>query len=403
MRMSRAIWLAVCGSGIALAPWAQEAQSPVDTGQAEGTAASRPALIPRTHDDRERSYQARHRIILNVQVTDAQGEPARGLLAEDFAVLEKERPVKIASFRASGVEFQNERAHALIVLDAVNNSARTLKVEQRELQKYLEGNSGRLKIPTSLVILSAKGAKSAGASRDPKVLLEELRNAREKLHAVNCGDRGGIESAPKHSDVDVPWLDASPRAEVDERRQKAECLNHRFTTSVSALDKIAREEAEVPGRTILIWLGEGWPLLLGEEFAPDTRAEERRRFDYLADLSASLREAQITLDAVSSPDLFRRKEPGAEKLESVPAPTTDVAHTEDFALARLVQQTGGRNLEYENLAREIAASLADADSYYVVAFDSEPAEGAGEYRSLEVKVDRPELRVRTNAAYFARP
>ena len=112
----------------------------------------------------------------------------------------------------------------------------------------------------------------------------------------------------------------------------------------------------------------------------------------------------MTLDSVSSPDLFRRPEPGAEKLAADPAPTTDEANTGDFALPNLVRQTGGQILETsKDLAGEIAESIADAESYYVLSFDAAPANGVGEYRTLEVKVNRPGLKVRTNAAYFAQP
>ncbi len=50
--------------------------------------------------DRERTYQIQHRIILNVQVTDASGKPAAGWKAQDFTVLEDQRPRTNLSFKA---------------------------------------------------------------------------------------------------------------------------------------------------------------------------------------------------------------------------------------------------------------------------------------------------------------
>jgi len=402
--MKRWALAALLGVPVALMLPAQEAPPAGDSAQSSKARESRPALVPRTHDERERSYQAEHRIILNVLVTDANGKPATGLTEGDFALFENRQPRKIAAFRSASGTAQRERVHVVLVLDSVNNSARTLAIERRELERFLERNRGQLKVPISIVVLSSSGVKARQATRDPDVLRAELKDAAAGLHPVDCADEGGIDARQTGSDVYAPALDLSPRDSLNERMRKAECLNMRFTTSVAALNRIAREQVEVPGRAIMIWIGEGWPLLLGQEFAPDTPAQSRNYFDYLAELSTSLREAQITLDAVSSPDLFRKAEPGAEKLSSVPAPETDVAHTADFALPRLVRQTGGRILEYDkDLANEIAESIADADSYYVLAFDAAPAQGVGEYRELKVEVDRPGLKVRTNTAYFARP
>ena len=260
------------------------------------------------------------------------------------------------------------------------------------------------------MLLTEAGAKVGHASRDADVLEGELRGIAEKLRPMECGDEGGLDLYHARSDVYAstdtyqPTVDMNSHDKAGARGRVADCLNQKFTVTVSALNKIAKEQVNVPGRAIVIWLGASWPLLLGPEFRRETAAEARNHFDYLADLSASLREGQVTLDSVSSPDLFRRTEPGTEKLAADPAPTTDEANTGDFALPVLVRQTGGRVLDdSKDLAGEIAESIADAEAYYVLSFDSEPATGVGEYRTLQVKVDKPGLKVRTNAAYFAQP
>ena len=68
----------------------------------------------------------------------------------------------------------------------------------------------------------------------------------------------------------------------------------------------------------------------------------------------------------------------------------------------LAHQTGGHILtDARDWAGEIGACLADAESYYVLSFDAPPAAGFGEYHSLAVKVDKPDLNVRTNTLYYA--
>ena len=75
-----------------------------------------------------------------------------------------------------------------------------------------------------------------------------------------------------------------------------------------------------------------------------------------------------------------------------------------MALPVLADQSGGQVLEDSNdLAAEINKCVADAGSYYVLGFDSVPASNPDEYRSLQVKVNKQGLTVRTNTAYYAKP
>jgi VWFA-related protein len=362
-------------------------------------------LIPRSHEERERNYRAEHRIVLNAMVTNADGKPATDLKPEDFTVLDDRLPRPIESFRAAHGSSDRERVHVILVLDAVNNSSRMFGIERREVERYLNRNRGKLPYPFSLELLSAAGSSLVPSSRDAEALVAGLNHAAASTHAMDCGDEGGIAPQQYHSDVYSPPLNLGPLETVKQRETKADCLNRKFVLSVAALDKLARQQTDVPGRAIVIWLGEGWPLLLGPDFSPDTPARAENHFDYLADLSASLEQAQITLDAVSSPDLSRKAEPGAEKLASAATPPEgNVAHTSDFALPVLVRQTGGQVLAYgKDIGSEISAAMADAEAYYALSFDAPPAAGVGEFHTLEVKVNRPGLAVRASTAYFAQP
>jgi len=371
--------------------------------QSQAPAAGAPTLIPRSHAERERVYRGEHRILLNVVVTDAQGSPAAGLKEEDFALLDDEQPRKIASFRAARGSSARERVHVILVLDAVNNTSRNIGFDRRGVEKFLEENRGKIAYPISMVLVSASGTRVEPPSTDSDVLLSELREFTRGLQVIDCADEVNGSLQQFTAAVFGPEGLAA-RDQGSKQGRLAACLNRRYLISVSALNRLAKQQIDVPGRAILIWLGAGWPLLSGPLFVADTESLKRNNFDYLVDLSSSLREAQVTLDAVSSPDLFRVQEAGAEKLATYAQPTRDEATAANFALPALTRQTGGRVLDQsKDLAGEIAASIADADQYYVLSFDSAAAEGSGEYHPLEVKVRRPGMTARTNAAYFALP
>src|SRR5580658_4870194 len=158
--MARFGWIGAFSVCLALSLPAQQSPAPAaPTMQPAAPAQDSPTLIPRSHEDRERSYRAQHRIILNVLVTDAKGKPATGLTQDDFALLDNQAAQKIASFRLATGHSERERVHVLLMLDSVNNSAKIIGFERKGIEKYLNQNRGKLTYPISLGMLSSSGAK----------------------------------------------------------------------------------------------------------------------------------------------------------------------------------------------------------------------------------------------------
>jgi len=153
----------------------------------------------------------------------------------------------------------------------------------------------------------------------------------------------------------------------------------------------------------MVWIGQGWPSLSDSGFIPDTPSIKRRFFHNLVEISNSLTKAQVTLDAIASPDVS----PGPGAQNSHDSAFFDGVRNESQVTAgslgmhALTHQSGGHVLKNtKDNAGESNACIADAESYYVLSFDSPPAAGFGEYHSLEVKVHKPELTVRTNTLYY---
>jgi VWFA-related protein len=139
---------------------------------------------------------------------------------------------------------------------------------------------------------------------------------------------------------------------------------------------------------------------------PDTPHQKASFFENLVQLAGKLREAQITLDAVSRPQLSQHDKLEQTELDVLLRGTRTAAEARaaSLALPVLALQTGGRVFSHEKgLAGDLAHCLDDADAYYVLAFDSASAAEAHEFRAIEVKTDRPELKVRTTTVYYAEP
>ena len=400
--MIQACWLIALLSSYSLLGVAQQSAPATDSNQAPVSSHS---LIPRTHDDRENAYRAEHRVTFNATVTDAHGVPATDLSEDDFTILDNGEPRKIATFRSLHGDAPSAYLHAILLLDSVNSTSRNIAYERRQMERFLGSNNGRLLYPMSVAVLSELGVDSSAPSQDGNALIAELERLSGKPHTVGCSEEASDESkANAGSAVIGSGGLPTPKLEAVTTRF-GECENRRFRLSISQLNQLAQQQTDVPGRAILVWVGSGWPRLRGPEFRPDTPAMKRNFFNYLVDLSTALREGQITLDAVSSPELLDPADAmnaADARLEGV-AVSEETVSTSSLALPVLARQTGGAVLERKDIAASIAACIGTGASYYALSFDSPPASKAGNYHSLGVRVDKSDLNVKAPAGYYALP
>jgi VWFA-related protein len=290
-------------------------------------------------------------------------------------------------------------AHFIFVIDAVNNFTKQIRTHAKEVERYLKEGNGPLAYPVALGVFSGIGIEVGQSSRDRAELLSEVRTRTGDLHAGGC-----ITTQDHGNTAAAAYTLGGMGGTRAESQQELLCKNDRFVKSVNALSEIARKQKDVPGRVILIWLGPGWPMLTDKAFTPDPPDLKRSFFAQLVSLSISLREAQMTLDAVASPDeSINPQTPNVRDSEffgGVSGP--DQISAAHFGLHVLAHQTGGRIFtEMRDVAGQISACVADADSYYMLTFDSPPAADFGEYHALAVKVNKPGLDVRTNTLYYA--
>lgn len=392
--------------GVALSSLAQQSSpaSPAPEQTAQPAPSATVRLIPRSEEERQHSSEASHHIILNVQVTDASGAPVTGLNQDDFTLLDNGQLQKISSFRPLTTSTKGQPLHVILLLDAVNNSARNFAAERKAVEKFLAQNRGSLPWPIAIAHLSDFGAGVSAPSRDANALLIYLRNLPSEVHQSASSDglpnrelfpglrgSGTLPTAqPRGQKMDLQWQDQ----------------NQRFLLSITALNKIAVQQEDVPGRVLVIWIGPGWPLLSGPGFLPDTPEIKSSFFDHIADLSTELREAQMTLDTVATPDLLHNDGLSTGYYSPFLAAVTasSQANAGNLALPVLATQSGGQVLDdSKDITAGIAASLADAESWYEFSFESTPSAQPDEYHALQVKVNKPGVTTRTNTAYYAEP
>ena len=99
-------------------------------------AAQNPTLKTRPKEDRDREFQAIHRITVNVQVTDDAGKPVTDLNANDFTILDNQQPRRMAAFHIIDGQAMNDATEVVIVLDAVNSTTQALDAERSGISDF---------------------------------------------------------------------------------------------------------------------------------------------------------------------------------------------------------------------------------------------------------------------------
>jgi VWFA-related protein len=387
-------WLNTLTAGLMLS----FALIPTPTHAQSSQQSTEPQLIPRSPEERERKYQNLHRLFLNVQVSSSSGQQAGELKPSDFTILEDHQPRKIGSFQSIHNDSARDPALIILVLDAVNNSSGQVKHFRDEVEKYLESGNGLLAHPTSIALFSDSGMKLGVPSLDRAALLKDLNQLAGNLYTSTCADTTAasecMQLAPQAPHVNSRACDPNPHLE---------CLDHLFNSSVTALTSLAQEQVNNPGRVIVVWIGKGWPLLNEPGFTPDTPEVKGSFYRNLVTVSSALTEAQITVDAVASSEGFPI---GPKHIHDsfFFQGVSDESHVSaaSLSLQALAHQSGGLVLtSAKDIAGQIARCAADLESYYSLAFEYPPASQFGEYHSLEVKIDKPDIAVRTRKLYYA--
>ncbi len=316
---------------------------------------------------------AEGRIHLDVVVTDKAGAPVSGLELKDFTLLDNNQPGRILSFHAFGGSAQKTTppVEVILLIDTVNEPFEEVSITRQQIANFLRQNGGHLAQPLSLFVLTNQDLDVQNRpSYDGNGLAQDIRQLDNQLRTITRS--GGFWGAAE-----------------------------RFQLSLQMFKNIADNEANKPGRKLLIWTGPGWPLFDTPRILT-TYKEQQQDFDLLVQLSTRLREARISVYSVTlgQANLGTFLYQGFLKGVKTPAKM----NLPNLGLKVFAVETGGRVVGPDNdMAAQIDRCVQDAGAYYTLSFDPPPATHANEYHDLKVLVDKPGLTARTNTGYYNQP
>jgi len=167
------------------------------------------------------------------------------------------------------------------------------------------------------------------------------------------------------------------------------------------LKQIVGAAAAIPGRKLIVWMGQGWPMLDSPNIVLQGDQQERL-FRQIVGLTTVMRRAQISLYSVSQDIDDADANFYLAFVKPVKKPSD--ANPPNLALKVLAVQSGGRAISPSNdLRKSIQVCADDAGPYYTVGFKASAARHPDEFHALKVRIDKPGLIARTVPGYYSQP
>ena len=309
---------------------------------------------------------------LDVVVSPNSGPPVADLQQQDFTLFDNDVSQTITSFRA--VTSREAAIGVILVIDAVNASYQNVSYQRVEIDKFLRSEGGHLAFPTAVVVLTDKGIQmAADYSTDGNALSAAMDQGPRSLRVL--GRSSGFYGA-----------------------------FDRFQISYKAIGQLIAGLAGRRGRTIMVWVSPGWPLISGPRVEIDAKTQQQI-FANVVSLANAMLQSRVTVDSVDplgSSESLLQASAYQEFLKGISNP--DRAVIGNLGLPVLAVQSGGLALHSDNdVAGLLRSCTIDAAPFYEISFASAPAGHVDEYHHLEIRVAKPGLIARTHQIYYAEP
>lgn len=320
-------------------------------------------------------------VLLDVLVTDADGNVVVGLDKGDFAVEEEGQPVEVAS-----ATFYGSQA----LLDSPALAGRLPEAAARDRFFILFFHDLRRESPQLL-------RRQRDATVQSKSWVEESLGERDWVAVVSFYAKLRIhQDFTRDHDLVLAALDAVARGEDPGATWSAEAqlgddpsltrhlaqgkeLRRQTTRIQDALKVLAEAAGNVKGRKNLIFFSIGFGEVDRFGWKPDQR--------YYPRAERALNDANVAVYPIALAGGSFGRDPVIEALGQ--------------SLSQLADDTGGRFYQtFANFSAPLAQVAEDNGGYYLLSYSAEYAAGDSGYREVSVRTTNPNLRVRARPGYL---
>jgi VWFA-related protein len=366
---------------------------------------------------------------LDAVVTDKQGNPIKDLSAADFEVLQDGKPQKIVSAAYVDTDFSDQPVAskkidkqaplAPPIRTRLENAGRVLTfvvddgncavsplgmmASREALEKFV---TEQMRPDDLVAIYKTRNGSSMlqQFTSDKAQLMSVVRNIRWKMPPLMCTNEARFDNQ------------GSRQSEMDRaNRKKIENRARDISVVVGVLRYVVRGLQKVPGRKTVFLLSDGISLLsIDSELrgSTDNPMETLRMsdsFGVMQDLVDSANRASVvfyTIDVrgvlssfgeIGAADWFNDGQ-----IRRVSGMTGGLDPATRSGLYYLADETGGKFYHDANdLNILVRRGLGQEKGYYLIGYQPDEDTFKGKrFNRIEIKVKRPELRVRSHAGFF---
>jgi VWFA-related protein len=315
-------------------------------------------------------------VVLDAVVTDKQGNIVTDLKREDFTVTDAGEAETIRDFVPSGeyalapditihstAELDRLAPKApvnIVLLDEFNTRFEDMAFARYSLKQYWKKQPDKLAMPTMLIAVSLQK-------------FEVLKDYTQDKQAL-------LDALDRHFAA-YPW-------QAHQYAWAAE----RFSTAFATLTRVAEATQGHTGHKNMIWIGRGFPAVHFEDQPLDTVDRLNSVVQNTVNL---LRDSRVTLYTIDPAGIQVTNTYGSAAEFNDP-------FGGNFQFNKLAKATGGSALYGRNdVDAEIGTSIRDGGSFYTLTYRPESSLlNPEKFRKIEVKVDRPGLKVTTREGYY---
>jgi VWFA-related protein len=386
-------------------------------------------------------------VVVDIVATDHKDNAVTDLKRDDFTILEDGKEQRVAAFsfqqpvQASATTAANlpeapklpdnvftnaprynaTSALNVVLLDALNTTAPHQAYARQQMIKFLEKMpEGR---PVAIYTLGSKLTLLQDFTSDPAALKEVMKKVKAGISPLLDNPAGGEDTQilPTGAvDSGLVSPDMLQTIMQFEQERVSFQTDLRVTYTLNALNAIGRSLAGYPGRKNLVWISEAFPFSIDPnmELTLDSFAGTRNYAAQIADAADHLIDAQVAIYPVDARALegysaFSAGSSGTDKfgrsMGRNPSLMTNSMSAESAAwqnahatMLDVASRTGGKAFYNRNdLDAAIGKSMEDGSTYYTLAYYPENKDWNGKFRKIQVKVNRPGVKLRHRLGYYA--
>lgn len=349
-------------------------------------------------------------IQVTVVAEDKDGNPVSDLKKEDFAIRDQGQQQKIfffapqvtpayspvmngsstqpvSDFFSNHVESNPAGANSvtIVLFDALNTQFRNLSYARTRVINFLQHLQPQDQValyfltPSKLYVMH-------DFTNDSATLVRLLGGKQVTGSASPAANTAALNA----DDVKIEKLMSDSFAESNSFYKGGLAVDRLETTS-NAILQIARNVVNIPGRKNLVWISGGFPIYMGDASPLENRQATGDVTDTLSGTAKQLGDANIAVYPVDARGLIAPR--GGRPL----SPNLN-------AMKFIAEGTGGRPFFNTNdIATSIRRAIDDSRVSYVLGYYPTNDKWDGWFREINVKVNRPGLRLRYRTGYFAIP